>query len=206
MSSKESSEGSPAEIPNCGFSPFSPDSWSLFRVFRYHQAAAIPPATAEAAATSPILNQPCRGSGGLWSGVDPSDSMSFVMKLYDSRSIDLLCKHPAEPDNSDPERRSVRCVTRKNDGLSDPKINSDFCTCILLNLCYRVFIPVVEVVASILWAGSSLRHWPPGTDSSNVRAVFFCSKSPSTTFRLLVRPKRTQRCALQASVRRVELK
>jgi len=24
-----------------------------------------------------------------------------------------------------------------------------------------------------LTAGSSLRHWPPGTDSSNVRAVFF---------------------------------
>jgi uncharacterized protein (DUF3084 family) len=26
-------------------------------------------------------------------------------------------------------------------------------------------------------SGSSLRHWPPGTDSSTVRAVFFCARS-----------------------------
>jgi len=50
------------------------------------------------------------------------------------------------------------------------KINFEFCICIYSNLCYRVFIPVVE---KVLQAGSSLRHWPPGTDSSTVRAVFF---------------------------------
>jgi hypothetical protein len=42
--------------------------------------------------------------------------------------------------------------------------------CIFSNLCYGVYIPVMEV---ILQAGSSLRHWPPGTSSSTVRAVFF---------------------------------
>jgi hypothetical protein len=32
----------------------------------------------------------------------------------------------------------------------------------------------VELTASP--AGSSLRHWPPGTNSSTVRAVFFCAQ------------------------------
>ena len=50
------------------------------------------------------------------------------------------------------------------------KINLEFCICNSSNLCYRVFIPVVEIV---LQAGSSLRHWPPGTNSKTVRAAFF---------------------------------
>jgi hypothetical protein len=56
--------------------------------------------------------------------------------------------------------------------------NLNFCICFPDDLCYRGFIPVVR--AADLAAspdGSSLRHWPPGTNSLTVRAVFFAPKS-----------------------------
>src|ERR1700690_467591 len=54
--------------------------------------------------------------------------------------------------------------------------NFDFCICFLVNLCYGVYIPVEETAEMPPPpAGSSLRHWPPGTNSLTVRAVFFCS-------------------------------
>jgi hypothetical protein len=57
------------------------------------------------------------------------------------------------------------------------KNNFNFCICFLWNLCYGVYIPVDEVAALVaLLAGSKLRHWPPGTNSKTVRAVFFCAK------------------------------
>jgi len=40
-----------------------------------------------------------------------------------------------------------------------------FCICITLNLCYAVFIPAAEMVKTASTSGSSLRHWPPGTNS-----------------------------------------
>ena len=40
-----------------------------------------------------------------------------------------------------------------------------FCICITLNLCYAVFIPAAEMVKTASASGSSLRHWPPGTNS-----------------------------------------
>ena len=36
--------------------------------------------------------------------------------------------------------------------------------------------------------GSSLRHWPPGTNSTNVRAVFFCSPSAYSQAGAIVPP------------------
>ncbi len=40
-----------------------------------------------------------------------------------------------------------------------------------------------------LKAGSSLRHWPPGTDSSKVRAVFFCFFQPQRSSRIPAKNK-----------------
>jgi hypothetical protein len=37
---------------------------------------------------------------------------------------------------------------QENDFFSVPQKNFDFCICIQLNLCYRVFIPLVEAVNS----------------------------------------------------------
>jgi hypothetical protein len=52
--------------------------------------------------------------------------------------------------------------------------NLDFRICFLPNLCYGVYIPVDEVAEiATFHAGSKLRHWPPGTNSMTVRAVFF---------------------------------
>ena len=45
-------------IPKCGFVVVSPVWRRVFRVFRYHQAAANPPASAEAAAITPTLIHP----------------------------------------------------------------------------------------------------------------------------------------------------
>jgi hypothetical protein len=61
-----------------------------------------------------------------------------------------------------PTSRGELDALLKNEFTRTRKINFEFCICIFLDLCYRVFIPVVEV---ILQAGSSLRHWPPGTNS-----------------------------------------
>jgi hypothetical protein len=61
--------------------------------------------------------------------------------------------------------------------LCEPQINFDFCICIYLNLCYRVFIPVVRR-SDPLPAGSSLRHWPPGTNSKTFVPFFFLPASP----------------------------
>ena len=52
------SAGSSPGIPKCGFPGTSSTCWSFFTVFRYHQAAASPPASAVAAATTPTLSQP----------------------------------------------------------------------------------------------------------------------------------------------------
>jgi hypothetical protein len=50
--------------------------------------------------------------------------------------------------------------------VSSLENNFDFCICIRVNLCYGVYIPVEEGVEHAASdAGSSLRHWPPGTNS-----------------------------------------
>lgn len=61
--------------------------------------------------------------------------------------------------------------------------NFEFCICIHRYLCYRVVIPVEREAQRHPSAGSSLRHWPPGTDSSNVRAVFFCPRDDERRIR-----------------------
>jgi hypothetical protein len=58
--------------------------------------------------------------------------------------------------------------------LKFAKNNFDYCICFHLNLCYGVYIPVMEAAKfAPSPAGISLRHWPPGTNSLTVRAAFF---------------------------------
>jgi hypothetical protein len=61
-----------------------------------------------------------------------------------------------------PFSKKLLDAVRQNWFTNPQKINFEFCICIYSYLCYRVFIPVVE---KVLQAGSSLRHWPPGTNS-----------------------------------------
>jgi hypothetical protein len=92
------------------------------------------------------------------------DNLLIVKGLMRRRSASR-CKNPSK-------NRGFRWLFKMES--SRVEVNFEFCICILPNLCYRVFIPVVRRLKPPP-AGSSLRHWPPGTNSFNVRAVFFCA-------------------------------
>jgi hypothetical protein len=88
--------------------------------------------------------------------------------ILESRTL-TLCRSKAE--NFSPDR-TLDCVAEL---LAAKKINNfDFCICILLNLCYGVYIPVGETADP---ANSELEvvcvtGLPARAE--NVRAVFFC--------------------------------
>jgi hypothetical protein len=64
------------------------------------------------------------------------------------------------------ESRIMDSIYRKIIALQQTRKNFDFCICFQVNLCYRVFIPAVTVAdLAASHSGSSLRHWPPGTNS-----------------------------------------
>jgi hypothetical protein len=75
---QDSSAGSSSEIPYCGFIGLSSAWRSVFRVFLYHQAAATPPAKAEAAAIKPTLSHPDEMDSSVGGVVEESDSKVFV--------------------------------------------------------------------------------------------------------------------------------
>ena len=71
-----------------------------------------------------------------------------------------------------PENLRFRCNAKQKGDARGRNIYFDFCICILLNLCYGVYIPVMEKASRLSGAGSKLRHWPPGTNSSKFVPFF----------------------------------
>jgi hypothetical protein len=78
-----SSSGVSEEILKSGFWSFSPALRSLERVFRYHHAAANPPASAETDATTPSLIQLGWGCSG-W--LECADFKSFIILFRDKKT------------------------------------------------------------------------------------------------------------------------
>ena len=145
-------------IPKCGFVVVRPVWRRVLSVFRYHQAAANPPAKAEAAAMTPILIHSEGRASADGAEEELLDSEWLVILLAHFHKVNYRAFHSAN-------RRALGALRSEKERLEEQKKNFDFCICILPNLCYAVFIPLEERFTPSLSVGSSLRHWPPGTNS-----------------------------------------
>jgi len=160
-------------IRKSGLEAFSSTWRSLVRVFRCHQAAARPPARAEAAATRPNLSQPEEPSAAASLLPEASDFKRFAISL---RKADRFL-HPFLLVRFFPE---IGCVEGTKEAIKNSLQKFRFLYLLFFeSMLWCRYSGWRGGRAYRFWTGSKLRHWPPGTNSQKFVPSFFVRLRPN---------------------------